>query len=114
MARAIIARVDGLPMPGEQHLVANLHRVDAVGLLASLGQVHRKLCQRTERKPVVVSPRTPLGERLRGMVSRGEELPRSPRYLRRAPIRDLDPAWPAMFGHRGLDEVVEALVGGAC
>lgn len=114
LARSIVARVDGEAMPGEQNLVASLHRVDAVGLLASLGQVHRKLCQRTERKAVVVTPRTPLGERLRGLVKSGEELPRSPRYLRRAPIRRLDGAWTDAYGQRGLDEVVEALVGGAC
>jgi len=114
LARSIVARVDGEPMPGEKNLVANLHRVDAVGLLASLGQVHRKLCQRTERKPVLVTPRTPLGERLQKLVRQGDELPRSPRYLRRAPIRRLDPTWAEAYGHRGLDEVVEALVGGAC
>ena len=114
LARSIVARVDGEAMPGERNLVANLHRVDAVGLLASLGQVHRKLCQRTERKPKLVTPRTSLGQRLKGMVQRGEELPRSPRYLRRAPIRRLDGTWTEHYGQRGLDEVVEALVGGAC
>lgn len=114
LARGIVARVLGTPMPGERVLVGQLSRVDAVGLLASLGQVHRKLCQRTERDARIVTPRTSLGERLGSLVSSGGRLPRSPRYLRSAPLPVLDGAWNAEFGTRGLDEVVEALVGGAC
>ncbi|MCP4808474.1 MAG: NAD(P)-dependent oxidoreductase [Proteobacteria bacterium] len=114
LARGIVARALGTSMPGERVLVGKLSRVDAVGMLATLGQVHRKLCQRTERDARIVTPRTSLGERLGGLVTSGRRLPRSPRYLRSAPLPVLDGAWTAEFGTRGLDQVVEALVGGAC
>lgn len=113
VARAIVARVQGQPMPGEQHLVGSLYRTEAVGLVASLAQVHRRLCARTERRPRL-SPRTSLGLRLRGLIEQEQALPRSPRYLRSSAPREPNQAWRATFGVRSADEIVEALVGGAC
>ncbi len=113
LARAIVARVDGQAMPGEQHLVGTLHRTEAVGLLASLAQVHRRLCARTERSPRLTA-RTPLGQRLRSLIEQEQALPSSPRYLRRTTLTEPNQAWRASFGVRSVDEIVEALVGGAC
>ncbi len=113
VARAIVARVGGEPMPGEQHLVGSLYRTEAVGMVASLAQVHRRLCARTERSPRL-SPRTSLGRRLRSLIEQDQALPSSPRYLRRSSLTGPNQAWRATFGARSVDEIVEALVGGAC
>lgn len=113
LARAIVARVQGEPMPGEQTLVKKLSRVQAVGLVVSLGQVHDALCHATEQDARRVEPRTSFGERLIARLRRSEPAP-EPSFMRVAPMRTPDPDWVARFGERDLGQVVDALVGGAC
>ncbi len=109
LASAIASRVDGEALPGERTFVGALGRAEAVGLVASLAQVHQAFCARTERTARLVEPGGRLGRLLSG--SDAQELPR---FLQKAPLREANPAWCSRFGARRLSELAEALVGGAC
>lgn len=113
LARAIVARVEGQAMPGERRFVAELSRVNAVGLLSSMEQLHKSMCELTFKEPLTV--RTHIGarliRRLRGEVQDDTTVPR---YLRTQPLRVPNADWVAHFGPRQRSQIVDALVGGAC
>ena len=109
LAAAIAARVQGGALPAERTFVASLGRVDAVGLVASLAQVHQAFCARTERTARLIEPRTALGR----LLYRQKE-PQLPRFLQKSPVHAANGAWCERYGQRRLSELAEALVGGAC
>ncbi len=113
LARAIVARVEGQEMPGERRFVAQLSRVNAVGMLSSIEQLHKSMCELTFREPLTV--RTHIGARLIRRL-RGESVDETtvPRYLRVQPLRVPNADWVAHFGPRQRSQIVDALVGGAC
>lgn len=107
LAKALAKRVRGDAMPAERTFVQKLGRAEAVGLVASLAEVHRAFCARTERTARLIEPK----DRLSRVLGQDGELPR---YLQRAPLRRANPAWTESYGVRRLNELAEALVGGAC
>ncbi|MCB9795443.1 MAG: NAD(P)-dependent oxidoreductase [Alphaproteobacteria bacterium] len=112
LADAIVGAVEGRPAPGEQRLVGALHRVEAVGMLASLGQVHDRLCRMTERAPQ--RGERSLRRRLISKLAPERALPELPAFLRAQPVAAPNPEWVARYGLGSVSEVSEALVGGAC
>lgn len=112
LAQALVARVDGAPMPGERVLRPPISRVEAVGLVTSLARVHERLCRRAERVPRA-TPERPL-RRLLAWVNLDRPLPSTPQFLRRAPLAAPPEAWVAAFGAADAELLVDALVGGAC
>ena len=107
LAKALAMRVRGDAMPAERTFVQKLGRVEAVGLVASLAEVHRAFCARTERTARLIEPK----DRLSRVLGQDGELPR---YLQSAPLRRANTAWTESYGVRRLNELAEALVGGAC
>lgn len=113
LARAIVARAEGQTMPGERRFVAQLSRVNAVGLLASMEQLHKSMCELTFREPPPV--RTHIGARLiRRLKGELQDETTVPRYLRVQPLRVPNADWVSHYGPRQRSQIVDALVGGAC
>lgn len=118
LAQAIVRRVGGTRMPGERTLVGQLSRVQAVGLVGSLGELHDLLCRRTER----LAQRRAEGRGLRRLLATvpwtdgasESGLPSTPAFIRQASVTAADPEWEARFGKQWMQDVAEALVGGAC
>ena len=107
LAAAIASRATGEELPAERTFVNRLGRADAVGMVASLAQVHQAFCARTERTARLIDPRNTLSR----VLGQDGQLPR---FLQTAPMRDVNPDWTTRFGTRRLSELAEALVGGAC
>ncbi|MCB9744308.1 MAG: NAD(P)-dependent oxidoreductase [Alphaproteobacteria bacterium] len=112
LAEAIAGRVAGRAAPGERRLVGALSRVEAVGMLASLGQVHDRLCRMTERAPQ--RQERSLRRRLVSRLAPERALPELPAFLRAQPVSAPNAAWVKRYGPGTVSEVSEALVGGAC
>jgi nucleoside-diphosphate-sugar epimerase len=102
---ALTARINGTALPGEQVLTDRFARVDAVGAVWTLAELHDARAQ-LAGKPAW---RKELAVRGPGLTSRliGSLVPSKapelvPEYVKRAPVRRAPRAWRKAYGERDL------------
>jgi nucleoside-diphosphate-sugar epimerase len=104
---AVAARIAGEALPGEQVLVGCFSRVDAVGAVWSLAQVHEALAQVTGKTPLqrdlpIKGPG--LTSRLIGSLVPSKAKERVPDFVKRPPMRRAPRVWRRAYGERDLNQ----------
>ncbi len=102
---ALSSRLKGESIPGEQVLVDRFCRVDAVGAVWSLAQVHEAQARQAglpalQKEQSIKEPG--LTSRLIGSLVPAKAPELVPDYAKRAPLRRAPRAWRKAFGERDL------------
>ncbi len=102
---ALAARLGGTALPGEQVLVDRFSRVDAVGAVWTLAELHEALAAAAgkpawRKEQPVKGPG--LTSRLLGSIVPSKAPVVVPDYVKRAPVRRAPRAWRKAFGEREL------------
>ncbi len=102
---ALFERIAGKPLPGEQVLTDRFSRVDAVGAVWSLAQLHdaqAQLAGKPAWRKELATKGPGLTSRLIGSIVRSKAPELVPEYVKRAPLRRAPRAWRKAFGDRDL------------
>lgn len=102
---ALVSRVAGETLPGEQQMIERFSRVDAVDAVWTLAELHEAQA-RVAGKPAwrkdLAHKGAGLTSRLLGSLVPSKAPAQRPEYLRRAPLRRAPRAWRAAYGERDL------------